>query len=49
MKEIEGDRKKWESISCSWIGRTYIAELHFKFKAKIVFLNIILKMYVLLN
>ena len=27
MKEIEEDTKKWENISCSWIGRTNIVKM----------------------
>lgn len=28
MIEIEGDRKKWKDIQCSWIGRISIIKMY---------------------
>ena len=33
MKDIEEDTKKWESITCSWIGRINITKMFLLFKA----------------
>ena len=32
IKEIEGDTKKWENISCSWIGRINIFKMYILLK-----------------